>query len=161
MLEVSGFYGQSPIFRFCYRINQVLNVADEKLNTEQLREALDMFRRRTGRRRAAFCAQEDFSVRPGRYLVYVEAPPLENAAQIMDECLGRASFAYQSCRSMGDIGPARVRFLPPGSFQRYEAALARRGRAMAQYKPVEVLRREEERRFFTAEADEYEGRGEP
>lgn len=62
MLEVSGFYGQSPIFRFCYRINQVLNVADEKLNTEQLREALDMFRRRTGRRRAAFCAQEDFSV---------------------------------------------------------------------------------------------------
>lgn len=153
VLEVSGFYGQSPILRFCYRINQVLNVADEKLNTEQLREALDMFRRRTGRRSAAFCAQEDFSVRPGLYLVYVEAPPLENAAQIMDECLGRASFGYQSCRSMGDIGPARVRFLPPGSFQRYERLLAANGRTMTQYKPVQILDSEDKRRFFAAEAD--------
>ena len=160
VLEVVGFLAQAPVVRFCYRRGQALNVADEKLSLEQLRAAMERFQAGAGLS-AAFCAQEDLSRRPGRYLFYLEHPPLRHAEVLLDRCLGEASLGYRSCRAMGDIAPPRVRFLPPGSFQRYEAALARRGRAMAQYKPVEVLRREEERRFFTAEADEYEGRGEP
>ena len=35
-----------PVIRFCYRINQALNVADEKLNTEQLGAALALFQQR-------------------------------------------------------------------------------------------------------------------
>ena len=46
MLEVVDFFGQSPVIRFCYRINQALNVADEKLNTEQLGAALALFQQR-------------------------------------------------------------------------------------------------------------------
>ena len=61
---------------------------------------------------------------------------------------------------MGDIGPPCVRFLPSGSFQRYEVLLARRGRTMAQYKPVQILREEESRRFFAAEADTFDRMGE-
>ena len=109
--------------RFCYRRGQALNVADEKLNTEQLRDAMERFRQRTGLS-AGFCAQEDYSLRPGRYLFYLESPRLENAGALLDRCLREASLGYQGCRAMGDIAPPRVRFLPPGSFQRYEAALA-------------------------------------
>ena len=155
VLEVVGFYGQSPIVRFCYRINQALNVADEKLNTEQLREALRLFQQRTGHE-AACCAQEDYTVRPGRYLIYMEHIPLKDAEAVMDQCLCEASLGYQGCRSMGDIGPVRVRFLPPGSFQRYEQHLAHQGRTMAQYKPIQILNSEESQRFFTAAADEFE-----
>ena len=36
-------------------------------------------------------------------------------------------------------------------------ALARRGRTMVQYKPVQLLRDEESRRFFAAAAAEFEG----
>ena len=46
VLEVVDFFGQSPVIRFCYRINQALNVADEKLNTEQLGAALALFQQR-------------------------------------------------------------------------------------------------------------------
>lgn len=155
VLEVVGFYGQSPIVRFCYRINQALNVADEKLNTEQLREALRLFQQRTGHE-AACCAQEDYTVRPGRYLIYMEHIPLKDAEAVMDQCLCQASLGYQGCRNMGDIGPVRVRFLPPGSFQRYEQHLAHQGRTMAQYKPIQILNSEESQRFFTAAADEFE-----
>ena len=155
VLEVVGFYGQSPIVRFCYRINQALNVADEKLNTEQLREALRLFQQRTGHE-AACCAQEDYTVRPGRYLIYMEHIPLKDAEAVMDQCLCEASLGYQGCRSMGDIGPVRVRFLPPGSFQRYEQHLAHQGRTMAQYKPIQILNSEESQRFFAAAADEFE-----
>ena len=155
VLEVVGFYGQSPIVRFCYRINHALNVADEKLNTEQLREALRLFQQRTGHE-AACCAQEDYTVRPGRYLIYMEHIPLKDAEAVMDQCLCEASLGYQGCRSMGDIGPVRVRFLPPGSFQRYEQHLAHQGRTMAQYKPIQILNSEESQRFFAAAADEFE-----
>lgn len=160
VLEVVGFFGQAPVVRFCYRLNQALNVADEKLNTEQLRDAMERFRARTGLPIAAFCAQEDYSLRPGRYLFYLESPRLENAGALLDRCLQEASLGYRGCRAMGDIAPACVRFLPPGSFRRYEEALASCGRTMAQYKPVQILRDAESRRFFAAAADESEKMGE-
>ena len=160
VLEVVGFFGQAPVIRFCYRINQALNVADEKLNTEQLRDAMERFRARTGLPIAAFCAQEDYSLRPGRYLFYLESPRLENAGALLDRCLQEASLGYRGCRAMGDIAPVCVRFLPPGSFRRYEEALASCGRTMAQYKPVQILRDAESRRFFAAAADGSEKMGE-
>ena len=156
VLEVVDFFGQAPVIRFCYRRGQALNVADEKLNTEQLRDAMERFQKRTGLS-PGFCAQEDYSLRPGRYLFYMECPRLENAGPLLDQCLREVSLGYQGCRAMGDIAPPRVRFLPPGTFQRYEAALARRGRTMVQYKPVQLLRDEESRRFFAAAAAEFEG----
>ena len=157
VLEVVDFYGQAPVVRFCYRIHQVLNVADEKLNTEQLQAAFDAFTRQTGLEGAAFCVQEDFSTHPGRYLFYLEAAPYPDAARVLDGCLCRASLGYRGCREMGDIAPAAVRFVPPGSFAQYEAALAGQGRRMAQYKPVRVLHNAWSRNFFAAQADRMKG----
>ena len=121
---------------------------------------MERFRARTGLPIAAFCAQEDYSLRPGRYLFYLESPRLENAGALLDRCLQEASLGYRGCRAMGDIAPACVRFLPPGSFRRYEEALASCGRTMAQYKPVQILRDAESRRFFAAAADGSEKMGE-
>ena len=159
VLEVVGFFGEAPVVRFCYRLNQALNVADEKLNTEQLRSAMERFQRQSGAS-VAFCAQEDYSVRPGRYLFYIEGPKQPGAERLLDDCLQAVSLGYQSCRAMGDIAPPRVRPLPPGSFQRYEEALSRSGRTMAQYKPVQILRNEAAGKYFAAEADTFEGMGE-
>lgn len=156
VLEVVDFFGQSPVVRFCYRINQALNMADEKLNTEQLGEALTLFQQRAGIADTAFCVQEDFSVRPGRYLIYAETPPVKNAAALMDRCLSEASLGYGGCRSMGDVGAPLVRFLPEGSFRRYEEHLARQGKSLDQYKPVRILDSEEKRRFFASEAERGE-----
>ena len=156
VLEVVDFQGQAPVVRFCCRINQVLNVADEKLNTEQLQQALAQFRQEAGLSQVPFCAQEDFSVRPGRYLIYVEAPPLAQAGERLDRCLCQASLGYQGCRSMGEIALPQVRFLPPGAFQRYENALAGQGQTLSQYKPIQLLDTQEKQRFFAAEAAAYQ-----
>lgn len=156
VLEVVDWYGQAPVVRFCYRTNQALNVADEKLNTEQLRTAFADFEKCAGLAGTPFCAQEDLSVRPGRYLFYVEAAPFPAAADLLDECLARASLGYRGCRSMNEIGPTRVCFVPPGSFRRYEEQLIGQRRTMAQYKPVQVLHSQESQNFFAAEAARWE-----
>lgn len=153
VLEVVDFFGQSPVIRFCYRINQALNVADEKLNTEQLGAALALFQQRAGLVEASFCAQADFSVRPGRYLIYAQIPPVKDAAGLVDQCLKEVSLGYQGCRASGDVAAPLVRFLPKGSFRRYEECLARGGKTLDQYKPVLILDSEEKRRFFAKEAE--------
>ena len=57
---------------------------------------------------------------------------------------------------MGDVGAPLVRFLPEGSFRRYEEYLARQGKSLDQYKPVRILDSEEKRRFFASEAERGE-----
>ena len=156
VLEIVGFFAEAPVVRFCYRLNQALNVADEKLNTEHLRSAMELFQKRTGKQ-AAFCVQEDYSARPGRYLFYIEGPLQPGAESLLDNCLQTVSPGYRGCRSMGDIAPPRVRSLSFGSFQRYEESLARSGRTMVQYKPVQILHDEAARKYFAAEADKFEG----
>lgn len=153
VLQVVDFCGQAPVVRFCGRIHQALNVADEKLSTGQLQAAWQAFGQQTGLGDSAFCVQEDHTTCPGRYLFYLEAAPQPGMEALLDRCLGDASLGYRGCREMGDIAPPLVRFLPPGSFARYEAGLAGQGRGMAQYKPVQVLQSEESQAFFAAQAD--------
>ena len=43
VIEVVGWYGQAPIVQFCYRKNQVINLAVEKSNQDQLAEAVRKF----------------------------------------------------------------------------------------------------------------------
>ena len=156
VLEVVGFLGETPVIRFCYRVNQMLNVADEKVDSEQLGTAMRLFSERMGIPQPRFCFDEDFSERPGRYIAYIEGKKLYDADRVLDECLSHASYGYSGCRLMGDISMPHVRFLPEGTFRRYEDGVASTGRAMAQYKPAMMLRKDEMRSFLAAEAGRWE-----
>ena len=156
VLEVVGFMGEAPVIRFCYRVNQMLNVADEKVDAEQLGEAMRLFSERIDILMPRYCFDEDFTVRPGRYIAYIEGRAESDADRIMDECLCRASYGYSGCRLMGDISMPHVRFLPEGTFRRYEDGVASTGRTMAQYKPAMMLRTKAMREFLASEADRYE-----
>ena len=76
--------------------------------------------------------------------------------RVLDECLSHASYGYSGCRLMGDISMPHVRFLPEGTFRRYEDGVASTGRAMAQYKPAMMLRKDEMRSFLAVEAGRWE-----
>ena len=156
VMEVVGFLGEAPLVRFCHRLNQVLNVADEKMDSEQLAYAVSLFAMRLGRSLPRYCVREDRSSRPGRYVLYLESTPVHDADRLMDECLATASYGYRCCRQMDDIAKPCVRFLPHGTFRRYEEAIARTGRTMAQYKPLIVIGSDDDGAFFERQADVYE-----
>lgn len=153
VLEVVGFSGQSPIVRFCYRRNQVLNLADEKTNDAQLAQAMQLLTQQASVSLTGYCVQADDTILPGRYRFYLECPPFDQAAALVDACLCRASLSYQGCRNMHDIAAPIVRFVPAGCFARYERHIAASGRDLGQYKPVCVLDTPEKQAFFAREAD--------
>lgn len=153
IIEVTGFFGQAPVIRFCYRKNQVINLADEKLNTAQLTQAIQKLEECIQDTVSGYCIQEDFSVNPARYLIYIEGISREGNEldQVMDLCLRKTSFGYDSCRNMGEISMAHVELLSEGSFEKYEKYLSDHGRFVGQSKPLHILDNGDHKSFFEKE----------
>ncbi|EOS26976.1 hypothetical protein C806_00568 [Lachnospiraceae bacterium 3-1] len=150
VIEVVDWYGQAPIVQFCYRKNQVLNIAGEKSNQEQLAEAVRQFAFHMHCEIIGYCVQEDMSDLLPRYQFYLECTNLNisGAEDILDECLCRVNYEYQGCRKMNEIGKVRISYLCAGSFGRYEEQLAKNGKMMGQSKQVCILDTEEKKQFF-------------
>ena len=153
VIEVSGFHGQAPVVRFCYRKHQIVNIAGEKCNQEQLEAAIEEFARGAGLRIAGYSVQEDLSGALPRYLFYIEyeGALAAGAEERLDSCLCRANFEYKGCRLMHEIGRPRISRLCAGSFRRYEARLAAGGSMMGQHKGIRILDTEEKKQFFASQ----------
>ena len=152
VIEVVGWYKQAPIVQFCYRKNQVVNIAGEKSNQEQLTEAVRQFAFRMHCEVMGYCVQEDMSDVSPRYQFYLECTDndISGAEDILDECLCRVNYEYQGCRKMNEIGKVRISYLRAGSFVRYEKYLAKKGKRMGQNKGVCILDTAEKKQFFAA-----------
>ncbi len=152
VIEVVDWYEQAPIVQFCYRKNQVVNIAGEKSNQEQLAEAVRQFAFRMRCEITGYCIQEDLSDVLPHYQLYLECTDINGsgAEDILDDCLCRVNYEYQGCRKMNEIGKVRISYLRAGSFRCYEEQLAKSGRMMGQNKQVCILDTEEKKQFFAA-----------
>ncbi len=153
VVQVVGWYEKAPVVRFCYRKNQIMNIAGEKSNQEQLAEAIRQFSVRMNCEITGYCVREDVSdVLPG-YLFYLECQkpldcPLAYAQEVLDECLCGVNYEYLGCRRMKEIKEARICYLMAGSFGRYEQYLEKIGRQTGQNKQVCILNTKEKIQFF-------------
>lgn len=153
VIEVVDWYGKAPVVKFCYRLNQMINLAGEKSNLEQLEEAVKCFAQKAGIIVKGYCVQEDVSGILPRYLFYMECRGKTdvNVEEILEDCLCSANYEYKCCRKMREIGPLQIAFLRKGSFKRYEQKLSEKGRVMGQNKLLHFLDTEEKRQFFASE----------
>lgn len=152
VIEVIGWYGQAPVVQFCYRKNQVINIAGEKTNQEQLTEAIKGFAFCIGCEIKGYCVQEDMSDLLPRYQFYLECAKINisGAENILDDNLCRVNYEYQGCRRMNEIGRVRISYLQEGSFECYEEYLAKMGKRTGQNKQVCILDTAEKKQFFAA-----------
>lgn len=149
VVEVVGWHKKAPVVKFCFRQNQVLNIAGEKSNQQQLDAAVKLFSRHTGAGVKGYSVGADVSgISPG-YLLYMECDGIpENADTIFEECFCTVNPEYKACRKMREIKPLHIEFLREGSFKSYERELAQKGKPMAQNKMPRFLDTEEKRQFF-------------
>ena len=154
VIEVVGRYKNAPVVKYCYRLNQAINIAGEKTNCEQLSAAVKRFSEITGARIIGYCVTEDVSGIAPRYLIYIECADsgvIQNAGKILEKCMREANFDYRSCAEINEIAPLRAEFLKSGSFSKYERKLAESGRLMGQNKLLHFLDTEEKKEFFAAQ----------
>lgn len=161
VIQVVDWYEKAPVVRVCYRMDQVVNVAGEETDPEQLQEAMDRFAAGTGTAMAGYCVQEVAGETGPRYLFYVEpagdggqgADSREElgAETILDQCLCQVNHRYRQRRKMEEIHLPRVAYLQQGCFRRYEEYLAARGIPRGQSKRVCVLDTADKKLFFASE----------
>lgn len=152
VVKVTGLHEKTPVVKFCYRRNQIINIAGEKSNQQQFDTAIKRFAELTRTEVRGYCVQEDFSGISPRYLFYMECEKIpDNADGIFEKCICGANPGYRSCLNMREIGSLHIEFLRSGSFKRYEKTLAERGKPMAQSKMPHFLNTEEKKSFFASQ----------
>ena len=153
VVRVTRMHHGTPQIEFLYRRNLGMNIANEKMTTDMVDEAVKQTTDALGLTLAGYSVCDDFSVSPPRYCVVCESEqPIDDATrQKMSEYLDRSFKEYNdkyATRRATMIGAPEVLLLEQGSYAAYRESLLRSGKALNQQKPVTVLNTPQRRDFF-------------
>ena len=163
VIQVIGFYNESPMVIFKYRKNAVTSIAGEIFTEYDLLMAVRGFERRTGINVIDFCMYADKDANPRRYVIFIEpeerVPPLkfDEYAAVMDKELLMANKDYRFYvpnENNRSIGVPKLVFLQPQTFQlQREIKMYKMGISENQLKTVRFLETQELIDFFTGLED--------
>jgi len=155
VVRVIGFYNESPMITFQYRMKNVISIVGEHFTEEHLFSAIKGFERRTGINIIDYCMYPDRDATPVRYVVLVEPDePVpqrrhEECRAILQQELERASSSYSEFYGDTILGMPKLVFLQGQTFQLYrETKRYRNGLSVNQLKTVHFLSTPEMIRFF-------------
>eukprot|EP01018_Ginkgo_biloba_P021825 Gb_04369 [translate_table: standard] len=146
VLRVTGFHNAAPQFRFVGRKNVMLSIDSDKIDEEELRNAVEVAAKHLeplGGRLADYTSHTDISTIPAHYVLFWELQfDDSNAAaptSILEECCFtiEQSFnsVYRQCRvSDKSIGPLEIRVVEHGTFDKLMDYAINQGSSMSQYK---------------------------
>ncbi|CAH2036535.1 unnamed protein product [Thlaspi arvense] len=144
ILQVSGFYNNTPQFRFVRRKNTVLSVETETTTEEDILKALahaTSVLESSSLMLMEFTCYADISTFPGHYVFYWELKGKDVVGldeKVLVECCSvlEESFvsAYKIKRRTGLIGALEIKVVQQGTFDSLMEYFISRGGSMAQYK---------------------------
>lgn len=157
VVQVTRMYNRTPQVEFLYRRNLGMNIANEKMTTDMVDEAVKNTANDLGLTLAGYSFCDDFSTDPPRYCMVCEpTEPVDEATrQKMIASLDGYLKAYNDkylIRRASMIGAPEVLLLQTGTYASYRESLQRKGRVLNQIKPVVVLNTQERRDFFLSRA---------
>ena len=139
LIEVTGQYRRTPVFRFVQKGRGVTSLTGEKLYEAQVIQAVQDVSRRFGVAAAFFVlvAREDSA----SYTLYIEGDEAEHHVKPqleagVDERLGELNLEYHGKRASGRLEPVTVAWLRRGAAADYKAACVRNGQREGQFKPA-------------------------
>ncbi len=120
VVKVTGFYGQAPVMEICFRKNQAVNIAGEKMDLQTVAKAVELLAQRCGIRICEYSIHDDKRLLPGRYQCFLELDgreklPGREAGKHFDRLLMELNEDYQDLRGLGLIGEPVVSQVRPGA----------------------------------------------
>lgn len=152
VIEVVGFYNQTPMLVFRHRCGGMMSSTTEKSTTDCATRVMNALQAEFDVQLDDFCLTLSDDEFPARYLVNVELAAGQQLAnpeaflRRFDECLGEENTHYRISRQ-SDIPPPRLRLLQPGSFDILRQQQVERGIPDSQLKFPHVS---EDREFLAA-----------
>ena len=153
VVRVTRMYQQTPQIEFLYRRNLGMNIANEKMTTDMVDEAVKNMTNDLELKIAGYSVCDDFSTNPPRYCMLfetaepVDAQTRQKMSELLDGYFKQYNDKYET-RRMTMIGAPEVVFLEEGSYAAYTESLLQSGKVLNQIKPVTVLNTPQRRDFF-------------
>lgn len=150
VVEVVGFYEQTPLIVFRYRRGGLLSSTTEKTTEFHVTQVMQTLQREFNLSLEDFCitlSEQDY---PAHYLVNIELSPdqtlhrPEAFLKRFDQCLGEFNRPYATVRS-DQVPPPHLQILAPGSFAMIRQRQLQRGTSDSQLKFPHLS---EDRRFL-------------
>lgn len=147
VLQVTGFHGQAPQFRFICRRNVILSIDNDKTNEEDLHKSITIAKRLLEPYDAIlveYTSYADTSTVPGHYVLFWEIIPHTNSiaqldSNVIQECCiaieEELDYNYKQCRTYDrSVGPLEIRIVKPGTFEELMDLFIGQGGSINQYK---------------------------
>ena len=152
LVEVTGFYHQTPIIRFVGKAGRYLNATGEKITEEQLTMAVGYLNLSI----VGFTGAIEWLETP-RIQVAIEWGPLSvdvsSVAKKLEDHLQSISIEYASKRRSHRLQPLTVISVPKGTYERFRNLRIQEGASAAQVKDCVIAKSEDEWRRIVASAD--------
>ncbi len=146
LIEVTGWFHETPLLRFVQKGKGVTSLTGEKLYEVQLIEAVQDAAHEYGLGASFFVAVADEEC--AAYHLFLEADDGEHpeaglVAAAVDRRLGELNIEYEGKRTSGRLGPLTVAWLERGAADAYKTACVRAGQREGQFKPAVLQYRKE------------------
>ena len=161
VVRVTGYYNETPMIRFIYRENQLISIAGEKTNEEDVRWAVEQFYLETKIHVSDYSIYADTNTSPGHYILLVEPDHIVGKERIgycrdvLEEKLMQANPAYGEMVRTSVLGKMELIFLQQQTYQLYRDMQIMKGASPNQLKPVRVIDTPQKEKFFFNLKEKY------
>ena len=141
-LKVTGFHNQSPLFTVEGRVDDIINLAGEKLGASVFQDAMGILSERTGVIFSDYALAFDFSSTPACYRVYVEATgqkEIQKLSSSLHSILQELDSEYEDVCRFSLLAPPRFCLLEEGTLRAMRSSLFKGGHNKASF----ILRQDE------------------
>ena len=142
IIKVTGFWKESPKIEICFRKNQALNIAGEKIDMQLMAKAVEELGEQLGCQIKEFSIAENTQVIPGHYRLFFEAGNVkqafssEKAGELLDRILSYHHKDYEDVRRLGMLGMPKVYRVTDKSHEECKKLF---GSRLSQNKPLQYL----------------------
>lgn len=146
IVEVDGFYNNTPTLHFVQKGKGITNITGEKLYESQIIDAVDKVLADVNSRTSFEARASDplksstsFFVMVGckhdlQYTLFIDSNPFDKASQLIESHLKVVNIEFKSKRESGRLKETRVVFLEPGVGDAYKSYCVKKGQREAQFK---------------------------
>lgn len=138
LIEVTGFFQQTPLLRFVQKGKGVTSLTGEKLYEAQTIDAVREMTTRYGVSSGFFLLVADEAASAYRLFIELDndvRPDAQGIGAAVDARLGELNIEYHGKRESGRLGPLTVAWLKRGTGEAYKTACVRAGQREGQFKP--------------------------
>ena len=149
LVEVTGFFRQTPLLRFVQKGKGVTSLTGEKLYEAQTIDAVREITTRYGLSSGFFLLVADEATLAYRLFIELDndardvLPDARGIGAAVDARLGELNMEYHGKRESGRLGALTVAWLKHGTGEAYKAACVRAGQREGQFKPPVLQNRKD------------------